>query len=36
MIVGLKGIISGGISVKDFSAVTQMNISDSEKILDDL
>ena len=26
MIIGLQGIISGGISVKDFSAVTKMNI----------
>lgn len=34
MITGLKGIISGGISVKDFSAVTNLNLFDSEKILD--
>ena len=35
MIGGLSGIISGGISVDDFSAVTALSASDSEKILDD-
>ncbi len=35
MIVGLPGIIVGGISVKDFSAVTKLNIADSETILDE-
>jgi len=35
MIVGLQGIIPGGISVEDFSAVTKINIPDSEKILDE-
>ena len=34
MIVGLKGIISGGISIQDFSVVTKINSIDSEKILD--
>jgi DNA-binding transcriptional MerR regulator len=33
MIVGLKGIIQGGVSVKDFSTVTQINMDDSEDIL---
>jgi DNA-binding transcriptional MerR regulator len=33
MIVGLKGIIQGGVSVKDFSKVTQIDESDSEDIL---
>ncbi len=33
MIVGLNGIIQGGISVKDFSTVTQINMDDSEDIL---
>ncbi len=36
MIFGLKGIISGGVSIEDFSAVTQMNMSDSEKFLDEI
>ena len=36
MIVGLQGIIPGGISVEDFSAVTKINVTDSEKILDEL
>ena len=31
MIVGLKGIIPGGVSVEDFSAVTKINEDDSEK-----
>jgi len=35
MIVGLQGIIPGGISVEDFSAVTKINVTDSEKILDE-
>jgi len=34
IIVGLPGIISGGISIEDFSAVTKLNIIDSEIILD--
>ena len=34
IISGLKGIISDGISTKDFSVVTKINIEDSEKILD--
>lgn len=36
MVVGLQGIIPGGISIKDFSAVTKMNLDDSEQILDEL
>ena len=35
-ITGLQGIIPGGISVKDFSAVTKMNETESKKILDDI
>jgi len=35
MIVGLQGIIPGGISVEDFSAVTKLNVVDSETILDE-
>ncbi|MFB5624282.1 MAG: hypothetical protein ACE5RP_05130, partial [Nitrosopumilus sp.] len=35
MIVGLQGIIPGGVSVKDFSAVTKMNSNDSKIILDE-
>ncbi|MFQ5475534.1 MAG: hypothetical protein ACE5DT_00705 [Nitrosopumilus sp.] len=35
MIVGLQGIITGGISVKDFSAVTKLNAIDSETILNE-
>ncbi len=35
MIVGLHGIILGGISVEDFSAVTKLNVVDSETILDE-
>ena len=34
MVVGLSGIIPGGISIKDFCAVTKMSANDSEKILD--
>ena len=33
MIVGLNGIIQGGVSVKDFSKVTQIDEHDSENIL---
>ena len=33
IVSGLKGIISGGISAKDFSVVTKINIEDSEKFL---
>ena len=33
MIAGLNGIIQGGVSVKDFSKVTQIDESDSEDIL---
>ena len=36
MIIGLQGIIPGGISVQDFSAVTKMNSNDSELILEEL
>jgi len=36
MIVGLQGIIPGGISVNDFSAVTKMSISESKLILDEI
>jgi DNA-binding transcriptional MerR regulator len=36
MIVGLSGIIPGGISVKDFSAVTKMSIVESKSILDEI
>jgi len=36
MIVGLQGIISGGISVEDFSAVTKMNTNESKIILDEI
>jgi len=35
MIVSLPGIISGGISIEDFSAVTKLNVLDSEIILDE-
>jgi len=35
IIVGLQGIISGGISVEDFSAVTKLNVKDSKIILDE-
>ena len=35
MIVGLEGIISDGVSVEDFSAVTKLNPVDSEIILDE-
>ncbi len=35
MIVGLHGIIPGGVSVDDFSAVTKINPNDSKIILDE-
>ena len=35
MITGLKGIIPGGVSTKDFSAVTKMNETESKSILDE-
>ena len=35
MINGLRGIIPGGISVQDFSAVTKINSNDSKIILDE-
>ena len=35
MTIGLQGIIPGGISVQDFSAVTKMNSSDSKTILEE-
>ena len=35
MIVGLKGIIPGGVSTKDFSAVTKMSEDESKSILDE-
>lgn len=35
MIVGLKGIISGGVSTKDFSAVTKISEDESKSILDE-
>ncbi len=34
MITGLRGIIPGGVSVKDFTAVTKINSDDSKIILD--
>jgi len=36
MVVGLQGIIPGGISVNDFSAVTKMSILESKLILDEI
>lgn len=33
---GLQGVISGGISAKDYSAVTGISIHDAQKILDGL
>jgi len=36
MVVGLNGIIPGGVSVKDFSAVTKMSIPESKVILDEI
>jgi hypothetical protein len=35
MIIGLQGIIPGGVSVEDFTAVTKINPNDSEIILDE-
>jgi DNA-binding transcriptional MerR regulator len=35
MTIGLQGIIPGGVSIQDFSAVTKMNSSDSKTILDE-
>jgi hypothetical protein len=35
MIIGLQGIIPGGVSVQDFTAVTKINSNDSEIILDE-
>ncbi len=35
MKIGLQGIIPGGVSVQDFSAVTNMNSNDSKIILDE-
>jgi DNA-binding transcriptional MerR regulator len=35
MVTGLQGIIPGGVSVKDFSAVTKMSLDNSKKILDE-
>ena len=35
MIDGLRGLIPGGITVKDFSAVTNASETDSKKILDE-
>lgn len=35
MVVGLSGIIQGGVSIEDFSAVTKMNVDDSERILEE-
>ena len=34
MLTGLNGIIPGGISVEDFTAITKTNAIDSQKILD--
>ena len=34
MLTGLNGIIPGGISVEDFTAITKTNSIDSQKILD--
>lgn len=35
MVIGLSGIIKGGVSIEDFSAVTKMNAVDSETILEE-
>jgi len=35
MLSGLNGIIPGGISVEDFTAITKTNVLDSQQILDD-
>lgn len=34
MLTGLNGLISGGVSVEDFTAITKIDVSDSQKILD--
>jgi len=36
MINGLKGMIPGGVSIQDFSAVTKITTADSKMILDEL
>ena len=36
MIIGLNGIIQGGVSIEDFSKVTQIDENDSEEILNNL
>jgi len=35
MVIGLPGLIPGGVSVQDFSAVTKMNSNDSKTILNE-
>ncbi len=35
MLIGLQGIIPGGVSVEDFSAVTKINSADSQIILEE-
>jgi len=35
MLSGLNGIVTGGISVEDFTAITKINTADSQKILDE-
>ena len=35
MVIGLQGIIPGGVSVEDFSAVTKMSPADSQIILEE-
>lgn len=35
MVIGLNGIIQGGVSIEDFSAVTKINFVDSEIILEE-
>ncbi|MDH3311981.1 MAG: hypothetical protein OEM28_02400 [Nitrosopumilus sp.] len=35
MVIGLSGIIQGGVSIEDFSAVTKMNAADSEITLEE-
>lgn len=36
MVEGIRGIIPGGISVRDFSAITKTSETDSRKMLDEL
>ena len=36
MLIGLKGMIPGGVTVKDFSVVTELSELDSKNILDEL